>query len=234
MPADERLMRAQGEPGRTRRRFPLAGLLQQVREVPLQYRTRLPDYARDLRRLNDVLADSPLAGRYWVWGSLLLGWAREGRLLAHETADPDADFALRFEHAELFYEAVPMLEAAGYRRLYEFRNNEGRVTQHIFLRNGAQFDFSFFFRAPDSEERRFFLYGTSADGLIELEGALPDQPLESFRFLRRDWLKPADHESALTAEYGEWRIPDPTWSYVESDGTIRFRRPWSNTDYLWR
>ena len=34
--------------------------------------------AVEMRRLNDVLEATPMAGRYWVWGGLLLGWAREG------------------------------------------------------------------------------------------------------------------------------------------------------------
>jgi len=48
-------------------------------------------FVADLLRLHDVLADTEISGRNWVWAAMLLGWAREGDLLAH---DRDADFAL--------------------------------------------------------------------------------------------------------------------------------------------
>jgi hypothetical protein len=49
-----------------------------------------PDrFVANLRLLNDVLAESPIADHYQLFGGLLLGMEREGRPLAH---DPDADF----------------------------------------------------------------------------------------------------------------------------------------------
>src|SRR5688500_4973529 len=44
---------------------------------------------RNLRRLHDALEQTPLAGRYWLFGGMLLGWAREGRLLRHDYRDVD-------------------------------------------------------------------------------------------------------------------------------------------------
>lgn len=198
------------------------------RLAPLDRRARRT-FARDLRRLNDVLSNTPLAGRYWVWGGLLLGWAREGRLLAHDVGD--ADFVVYSEDSEFFYEAVPALEHAGYERTFEFKNNEGQITQHSFACNHAKYDFFFLFPSDDARERRFFLYGESPDGWVELEGALPNQPLEPFDFLRRNWLKPKQHETILTAEYGDWRTPDPNWDYMD-DRTIFARRAWNRTDYI--
>src|SRR5689334_2771579 len=54
-------------------------------------RRRTRNFEDDLRLLNDVLAATEFGPRYWVWGGMLLGWAREGRLIAHDIGD--ADFA---------------------------------------------------------------------------------------------------------------------------------------------
>src|SRR5713226_9809326 len=95
--------------------------------------------ARDLQRLNDVLATSELAGRYWVFGGLLLGWAREGSILRHDTRD--ADFAIRCEDLRSLYASVPALNRAGFRCLFRFSNNADEVTELTFMRRGAKFEF---------------------------------------------------------------------------------------------
>lgn len=202
--------------------------VRQIRRVPaLDTKIRDLFFRRDLRRLNDVLSTTALAGHYWVIGSLLLGSVREGRILAQDRKD--ADFAVCSEDARLFYEAVPALESAGYKLTFQFRNNEGQITQHSFFRHDAQFDFFFFFPGPDAAQRRYFVYKEAPTGWMELEGVLPDQPLERFGFLGREWLKPEDHETFLTAIYLDWRTPKTNRSYVEEERTIVARRPWNNT-----
>jgi hypothetical protein len=203
--------------------------LRQLRRIPaVDRRIGRVLFPRDLRRLNDVLADTPLAGRYWVWGGVLLGWARDGRLLD----DADADFAIRSEDSDAFDAAVPALERAGFKRIFRFRNNAGEITEYSFLRHGAKFDFFFLSPCGDGGERRYFTYGETPDGWVELEGRHPDQPLEKFRFLRRDWLKLKDHDEALTGSYGDWRTPDPEWDYTD-DLRIVKREPWHVTDFIW-
>ena len=46
-------------------------------------------FEKNLVLLNDVLQSTPLAGRLWVLGGVLIGWAREGRVLAHDSHDAD-------------------------------------------------------------------------------------------------------------------------------------------------
>jgi hypothetical protein len=191
-------------------------------------------FARELRRFNDAVARTPLNERYWVCGGLLLGWAREGRILAHDAKD--ADFMVRSEDADAFHEAVPALERAGYKRAFEYRNNEGVITAYTLLSNHARFDFGFTFPGRGGAERRFFDYGEAPSGLIELECVLPDQPLERFRFLHRDWLKPIDHERVLATAYGDWRIPKVNWDYsyyIQEDRSIVAVRPWTRTHTPW-
>jgi hypothetical protein len=185
-------------------------------------RRRAALFERDMRRLNDALAGSALAGGYWVWGGLLLGWAREGKVLSHDVGD--ADFAYSAADEELFAEAEPLLVAAGFRRWFSFRNRAGQRTERVFVRHGFRFEF---FRMDDAGEDtdEYFMYGPGASGPVELVGHLPRQELEPFQFLGRTWLKPHDHELLLRTCYGEWRTPNPTWSMFD-DLSLVARRSW--------
>ena len=75
-------------------------------------RIRRAVFIRDLRRLHDVLAATGFGGRYAVCGGMLLGWAREGRLLLDDVRD--ADFVFDAGDAPAFAAAVPMLARAGF------------------------------------------------------------------------------------------------------------------------
>ena len=181
--------------------------------------------------MNDVLAETPFAGRYRVFGGMLLGWAREGRLLPHDL--DDVDFAYDEDDHEHFLAAVPALERAGFRRLFRYRSNDGVATEHCFVRHGAKFEF---FRLERVEGRhRYHLYVKDPDDPgrhIEMLGAIDVQPLAPFEFLGRSWLKPADHERELEARYGRWRIPDPAWTWYEECSIVE-RREWVVTSYEW-
>jgi hypothetical protein len=189
-------------------------------------------FTRDLRRLNDVLARTPLDGRYRVFGGVLLGWAREGRLLAHDLND--ADFAYDADDDESFLAAVPDLCRAGFRPLFRYRSNDGRYTEHCFRRRGAIFEF---FRLERSDGRhRYHIYGIDPEDAhehVEMVCEVPAQRWVPFEFLGRRWLKPAMHEAELEAVYGDWRTPDPAWSFLD-EGTTVDRRRWNATDYVWR
>ncbi|OLT10045.1 hypothetical protein BJF78_29410 [Pseudonocardia sp. CNS-139] len=176
----------------------------------------------DMRLLNDVLADGPLAGRYWVWAGLLLGWAREGRVLPHDVGD--ADFAFSARDDALLAMAEDQLAEAGFRRWFSFRNHAGERTERVYVRNGFRFEF---FRMDDVGEdtHEYHMYGPGRSGTIEFVGHLPRRGLEPFEFLDRTWLKPRDHELLLRTCYGDWRTPDPTWS-VFDDRSLVARRVW--------
>lgn len=175
-------------------------------------RRRRTLFEQDMRLLNDALANSPLAGRYWVWGGLLLGWAREGRVLSHDVGD--ADFAFSAADEDLLAEAEPQLVAAGFHRWFSFRNRAGERTERVFVRHGFRFEF---FRMGDvgTDTQEYFIYGPGASGPVELTGHLPRQDLEPFQFLGRIWMKPRDHELVLRTCYGDWRTPNPGWSMFD-------------------
>jgi len=193
-------------------------------------------FVADLRRLHDGLAGTELAGRYWVWAGMLLGWAREGHLLSH---DRDADFALLDEDVPRLLSAVPALGRAGFEPFLRFHNNEGRVTQYTFRRHRTKFEFIVF--EPVDGMLRYYSYGTlrynsyglEPESLIEVEARVPDQELVAFNFLGRTWLRHADHERELKSIYGDWRTPQRDWDCLQDDQAAVSHRPWVNPDMSW-
>jgi hypothetical protein len=183
-------------------------------------RRRARRFEEDLRLLNDVLAGTEFGERYWVWGGMLLGWAREGRLLPHDIGD--ADFCYDAADEELLDRAEPALLAAGFRRWYSFRDNQGERTERIFIRHGALFEF-FRLLPAEHDMQEYHLYGAGPTGLVEAVGQLPQLDLEPFDFLGRTWRKPVDHEKVLELHYGDWRTPDPTWGYLDDNAIVRTR-----------
>jgi hypothetical protein len=176
----------------------------------------------DIRHLVDVLASSPMAGRYWLWGGVLLGWAREGRLLAHDQRD--IDLAYDSVDDERMNDTIPLLNKAGFKSWFRHQNNDGVVTESTFLRHGGRFEF---FRLHDIDGQwHTYTYGAIDGRPVQYDSVVPVQPRVPFTFLDRDWLKVADHEAELEHLYGNWRVPDTTWHYLDLGGVYR-RAPWT-------
>jgi hypothetical protein len=187
----------------------------------IERRARGRIFEDDLRRVNDVLARSPMAGRCWLWGGVLLGWAREGRVLPHD--QKDVDLAYEAADADRMQATFELLEAAGFRRWFSYRNNAGQVTESTFLRHGAKFEF--WQLEPVEGEWEYHVYGSDRTGEpTQLVARLTAQERVPFTFLDREWLKVRDHEAELTALYGSWRVPDPDWDYIEGGGVIARER----------
>jgi hypothetical protein len=176
-------------------------------------------FAADLRRLHDALEGTGLAGRYWVWGGLLLGWARDGAIMPHDCLD--ADFAVEDGDFHLLAAAVPALAGAGFRSDRCFVSNAGVVTELTFTRRGARFEFFRMF--PEGARLRYFMYSIRWRGIAEVEAAVPNQAKVPFSFVGRTWRKPEDHARELRAVYGPWEIPDPSWSYLDQADIIARR-----------
>lgn len=182
--------------------------------------------AANLCDLNDVLLCTPLAGRTWMFGGLLLGWVREGGLMVHDTAD--ADFALLADDADRLEASFDALEQAGFQRIHRFPGVAGEATEHSFRRAGAKFDF--FLLRVHGDRFAYCNYGHGADGPVRNHCEIPAQPLEEIRFLGRPWLKVADHDAELTALYGDWRTPNPSWNYMDGPAIVA-REPWDDSSY---
>jgi hypothetical protein len=182
-----------------------------VRRAWIPSSLRRPVFVRDLQRLHDVLATTALDGHYSICGGLLLGWARDGRVLADDLYD--ADFTFFAEYVPAFESAAHALARAGFEPDVRYVNNEGFPVLYRFRRHGAQFEFYALWRIADRV--RYFMY----DGQVELVCERADHELEPFVFLNRTWLKPTDHESALTANYRDWRTPRRDWHHSDA-GTV--------------
>jgi len=183
-------------------------------------------FVEDLMLLNDTLATTDLAGHYWVWAGLLLGWAREGRPLRHDSGD--ADFGVRSEELALFARAIPALADAGFEPSRRCITNDRRASQYQFLRDGATFDFC----VMEPTEGRLHYYEFKAQfgqTHIQALASIPDQPLEAFEVVERSWLKHVDHDAELTTLYGDWHTPDTAWDYMHSPAIIE-RTTWTRFD----
>jgi hypothetical protein len=210
------------------RRLIEARLALYARRIPALRPRMLELFAADLRDLHDALQRTDLDGHYWVWGGLLLGWAREGAILPH---DNDADFGVNDADFPRLMNAVPQITKAGFRCDRRFLNNDGRVTQVVFIRHGIRFDFFRMFH--EAGRLHYFVYSAENGKAIQLEKSMPEQATAPFTFLDRTWLKHYDHELELRCLYGAWEIPDPSWSYLDG-GSIHARCPWHASEYEWR
>lgn len=185
-------------------------------------------FTSDLQLLNDVLGETELAGRYWVWSGMLLGWARDRALLSN---DRDADFAILPQDLCHLMAAIPQLRASGFEPLAKWCSNDGHVTEIMFQRHSGKFDF--YVLEPVDGMLRYFVFGWPPDQLIQVEARIPNQPLTTFEFLNRTWLRHEDVELELTSIYGDWRTPDRSWSYLFDDAAAVDRQPWTRTDTRW-
>jgi hypothetical protein len=165
-------------------------------------------------------------GRMWVFGGLLLGWAREGDLLGHDC--DDVDFAYLADDAWRFESMFATLEAAGFSLSLRYPGATGEATEYAFRRDGIKFDF-FCLKAVD-ERFRYCSYGGLDGRLVVNHVEIPGQPLEEFRFLGRTWLKVRDHDAELTALYGDWRTPRPDWDYMAGPSIVA-RGPWDDSTF---
>jgi hypothetical protein len=200
-----------------------------IGHIPMLRPWLLRRFTASLRRLNDALQNTDLNGRYWIWGGVLLGWAREGAIMPHDCFD--ADFAVADSDFDRLVGAVPAIIGAGFRCDRRFVNSNGQVTELTFIRHGARFDFFRFF--PVADGLRYYLYNITLKEIIEIEAFIPDQGTVAFSFIDRTWLKHKDHELELRSLYGSWQVPDPSWSY-QSALSIRAKRvsPYSHFDWL--
>jgi hypothetical protein len=186
-------------------------------------------FVANLQRLNDALRHTELDGHYWVWSGLLLGWARDGAVLAHDCLD--ADFAVADHDFQRLVNAVPAIMRAGFRCDRRFVNTAGQVTELTFLRQGARFEFFRMF--PADGRLRYYMYSIKLKGITQVEAFVPEQETVPFSFLGRTWLKPKDHDLELRTVYGSWKVPDPSWSYLDTLD-LEARRPSPYPHFDWR
>jgi hypothetical protein len=166
--------------------------------------------------------------RYWLFGGVVLGIVREGGLMAHDAVD--VDFALLASDAWRFEAALPALFAAGFEPMFVFPGGERPPTSWALRRGGLKFDFMLLEVAGDRFRYKNYALHGGAPSYRVCE--IPAQPLEDVRFLERTWLKTRDHDAELTALYGNWRVPEPGWDYLNGPAIVE-SGPWDPTGMRW-
>jgi hypothetical protein len=183
-----------------------------------------------LRSINDVLARTPMAGRYWLFGGVLLGYVREHNVLLHDSSD--ADFAFLAEDLERLEACIPALVDAGFQPLYRYPGREGDAFEWSFRRADAKLEF--FRHDVVGDSFRYYACGHrdwgAPLGHVYNVYEIPAQPLEEIRFLERTWLKPRNPDLQLTAMYGDWRTPNADWDYMRGPNIVE-TRPWNPSTY---
>jgi len=180
----------------------------------------------NLRLLHDVLARTPIAGRFWLFGGLLLGAIREGEIMLHDTKD--SDFGFLASDGPALEASFAALVDAGFAPHLRFPAATGPATEYSFLKDGAKFEF---FAIEVADDRFVWSnHGYRDTTPIQNRCAIPAQPLDEIAFLDRTWLKVRDVDVELTALYGDWRTPAPGFAYMDAP-TIFDRRPWDDSSY---
>ncbi len=183
-------------------------------------------FSRNLQRLHAALEGTPIDGRYWIRAGLLLGWVREGRILRHDV--DDADFGFLAHDRERLLASLDALVAAGFEPWRAYRNNAGRATELSLRKDGARFEF--IETTEKGEVFEYFLYASHANPPGEFRCQVPRHGFAPIRFLGRRWLKPEPHEPYLETLYGDWRTPDPSYSYLKA-GSIVERSRWTGAHH---
>lgn len=191
---------------------------------------REPEYAQvieDLHLLNDVLARSALAGRWWIFGGMLLGWARDGDLIPGDL--DDFDFAFAEDDVDRFRSALLDLVKAGFVPRYRYPSVLEPLTALTVVRHGTKFEF-YKMEHDGTDHYKVASYGHLDGVTVRNTHSHPRQPLVPIDFLGRLWLKSEDHDAELTHEYHDWRTPDPDWDYMRAHNIVD-RVPWDRGAY---
>jgi len=177
----------------------------------------------DLRQFHALLTQAGAIGSIWVGGGLLLGWAREGGLLRHDLRD--GDFFIRREDIDRLERALPLLAEHGFVEVARYIGNNGLLSELKLHRNWANYDFFL----VDEHDGYFEMHSYGIDFRpTEFLERVPAQPLVPFEFLGLTWMKVEDHDLELTSIYGNWRVPDPGFSFMRESPCIVQRRPWQH------
>ena len=188
------------------------GLLRKIRQRI--YFT--PDnLVHSLHHFHDVMSRTPMAGKYWICGGMLLGYAREGQLIKN---DFDFDFHYWRDDTDALEQTLEILQQSGFKKCFRWVNNDGHTTEYVLVYREIKFEF---FEATRHEDRiRWYCYYHRPPRQFLNE--VPAYELESFEFYDRDWLKPDDQELYLESLYGDWKTPSSEYTfYIDSNAIIQ-------------
>jgi len=173
-------------------------------------------YRKNLILLHDVLESTRFAKRFWITNGLLLGWARNRRIIPWDF--DDADFGYFPEDRDKFIEVQANLTDAGFELKTINHKPHDIVHRYVFVKDNTRFEF---FEMKKKGTKINYTYLLTRNGIkYKMDCTIPMHGFEEIKFVGRTWLKPDDHELNLTAIYGNWRKPDPGYFYADDDKSI--------------
>lgn len=200
----------------------IGGYIPPIRWLYHKYRKReIGNLVRDLPRFFDCVESTEIAGRWWLWSGAMLGFIRSGKPIEW---DHDVDFAIERKDIWLLVRSLPKLKKMGYRPKRNFVDRDGVVFGIHLSRRGIIYDF-FILDDVDSNTFSYSQFGVIDGQPVRQICEIPRQKLTTRDMLGRPWPCASDQEVELTAIYGNWRVPDPTWSYLSSP-SVRRSEPW--------
>lgn len=179
----------------------------------------------DIHRFHHILDQTGLLEVTWLVGGLVLGYARNGQPIAHDT---DVDMGIMAQDIRKFWEAVPVFERNNFAKLFRWVNNDGLITEYSFRFHRVKWEFFIHFDAGRSDVEWYAYHQKEA---VELKRRMAKPKLGWITFLGMKWKAPKDVEGYLAAQYGEdWREPNPAWNYRTDCPANVSRKPYKRTN----
>lgn len=160
----------------------------------------------------------------WICGGVLLGYARHGALLEHDT-DIDFHYWKKDSNATIkFINDLTSKKNFSYSKNY--KNNDGQITQHVIKYKKTTIDF---FMAEEIDDKiEWYSYTTKHWNRPSRQflNQAPYMGLEKFNFYGHKALKPRNHEIYLESLYGDWKTPQKDYTYYIDSKAIISKSPW--------
>jgi len=175
-----------------------------------------------------ALEQTPMKGSYWLCGGILLGYAREGRLLRHDT---DIDFHYWKEDEEKMRETWEMLPRFGFKQVKIIRSNNNHPSQYVFKFGKVKVEFFLAWR--EEGKVNWYCYTTKHWNRPSRQflNQIPDLEISGIEWYGVPVKKPADHDLYLTSIYGDWRVPMKGYVYYFDSRAIVSCEPWKHENW---
>ena len=159
---------------------------------------------------------------YYLEGGALLGIVRDGDLLPW---DNDTDLSINYEDHKSFHIAASEISRLGWRcKIRKFRKNNVFATKADirvlkvsdywlgFKSGRTRLDIFLKYRIND------YRYWSAAGALMRIDNKYYDG-CEFIEWNNRNLRVPKNYRDYLTEKYGDWSVPQKTWS-AKSEGTV--------------
>jgi hypothetical protein len=203
---------------------PLISLLQRSAKFYNRLRSPSPkEVELAFTKIVSALNKTPMRKRFWMCGGILLGYAREGRLLSHDT---DIDFHYWVEDEEILLDVLKNLCQHEFSYVGEMIDNNNRCTQHVIRYGKVKIDFFVAWRVDGKVQWTCYTTPHWNRPSRQYLNEIPDLQTAEVEFYGLPVSKPIDHETYLQAIYGNWMEPMVDYTYYVDSCSIIACEPW--------